>query len=335
MRSARISAIEYALPARTVSNEEIGSMHPEWRMSEVAHRTGVLRRHVAGPEETALDLAETACRKLLSRLDYAPSGVQGILFCTQTPDYVMPPNACLLQHRLGLPTSVAALDFSLACSGYVYGLLLAKSMIAAGAMDSVLLVTADTYSKLISPQDRGPYTLFGDGAAASLVEAAATGISEFVVGTDGSQAGCFIVPAGGARMPRSAATDDLVADRSGNRRSQEQIRMDGTGVLAFVEREIPSAVRTLLGRAGVSFADVDLVVLHQASQLASDYLSRALGIPPEKLFGNIAHLGNTVSASIPIALRDAEAQGRLLRGQRVLIVGFGVGLSWGACLLTW
>ncbi len=335
MRTARIAAIEYALPARSVSNEEIARLHPGWRIREVARRTGVLSRRVAGSEETALDLAEKACRALLSRMEYKPSQIQGILFCTQTPDYVMPPNACLLQHRLGLPTSVAAFDFSLACSGYVYGLFLAKSLIAAGAMDSVLLVTGDTYSKLISPLDRGPYTLFGDAAAASLIVPAESGISDFVLGTDGSQGSCFIVPAGGSRLPRNAETGKLSADKSGNQRSQEQIAMDGAAVLAFVEREIPAAIEALLRRVNANLSEVDLFVFHQASQLATDYLAGALQIPQDKIFSNIAEIGNTVSASIPIALRDAERQGKLTTGDRVMLVGFGVGLSWGACLLTW
>jgi 3-oxoacyl-[acyl-carrier-protein] synthase-3 len=335
MRGARITAVDYALPARVVTNAEIEKLHPQWRMPEVARRTGVVRRHIASPDETALDLAETACTGLFARLGYEPAKIQALLFCTQTPDHVMPPNANLLQHRLGLRRDLVAFDFSLACSGYVYGLFLAKSMIAAGALDTVLLVTADTYSKLISPLDRGPYTLFGDGAAASLVEPGDEGVSDFVFGTDGSQAGCFIVPAGGAKFPRSASTAAVMTDRSGNRRSMEQISMDGAGVLAFVQREIPSAVESLLRRTEVDLSDIDLVVFHQASLVATDYLAGALRIPPEKLFTNIAELGNTVSASIPIALRDAELQGRLLKGNLVLIVGFGVGLSWGACLLRW
>lgn len=335
MRTARISAVEYALPARILTNSEIAERHPNWRMPEVARRTGVVSRHVAESSETALDLAEVACQKLLSGNRAGGVQIRAILFCTQTPDYIMPPNACLLQDRLGLPTSVAALDFTLACSGYVYGLFLAKSMVTSGAVDSVLLVTADTYSKLISPDDRGPYTLFGDGAAATLIQPGSEGIHDFVLGTDGSQAACFIVEAGGARVPRDIMTTGVRVDRSGNKRSREQIKMNGPAVLAFVQRDIPGAVSSLLGRSGTTIQDLDVVVFHQASQLATDYLAQTLGIREDQLYQNIARVGNTVSASIPIALRDAEIEGRLSAGDKVLLVGFGVGLSWGACLLTW
>lgn len=335
LNGAYIAGIDYALPARRVSNALLAELHPAWQMDQVALRTGVQERAWCDENETALDLAEAACRTVLTRLNWAVSDIDAVLFCTQSPDHVMPPNACLLQARLGLTKSVAALDFSLACSGFVYGLYLAKALIESGAARRVLLVTAETYSKWMHPDDRGPMTLFGDGAAATLIAGGRSGIGPLSLGTDGRGASIFIIPAGGARQPATADTRQPQTDQSGNVRTAENIYMDGGAVLDFVKKEIPEFVRTLLGQANSSLDLIDLVIFHQASQVSLDHLNRALHIPPEKRFSNLANIGNTVSASIPMALRDAELQGVLKAGRQVLIVGFGVGLSWGGGLLTW
>lgn len=332
--TARILGIDYALPERVVTNAELAAAHPAWRMPDVALRTGVLERRMAAADETALDLGVRASESLLERIGVRRDEVDAVLFCTQTPDYPLPPNACLLQARLGLPRGVAALDFTLACSGFIYGLWLARSLVDSRSARRVLLVTADTYSTLIGPGDRAAATLFGDGGAATLVGPGERGLDDFVLGTDGAAAECFIVPAGGARQPRSATTVEPRRDRSGNVRSAEQIRMDGAGVLAFVQREVPRAVRELLARTHLTLDDVDLVIFHQASRTALDHLNAVLEVPAGKRFENIERLGNTVSASLPIALRDAELAGRLRPGSRVLLVGFGVGLSWGCALVT-
>ena len=313
----------------------LADLHPAWQMDQVALRTGVQERAWCDEKETALDLAEAACQKVLTRLNCAASDIDAVLFCTQSPDHVMPPNACLLQARLGLSKSAAALDFSLACSGFVYGLYLAKALIESGAARRVLLVTAETYSKWMHPDDRGPMTLFGDGAAATLIADGRNGIGPLSLGTDGRGASTFIIPAGGARQPASAETSQPVTDPSGNVRTAENIYMDGGAVLDFVKKEIPGFVHTLLGQANTSLDLIDLVIFHQASQVTLDHLNRALHIPPEKRFSNLANVGNTVSASIPMAVRDAELQGVLRAGMKLLIVGFGVGLSWGGGLLTW
>ena len=332
---ACIAAIDYALPERRISNEMLAERHPTWQMDQVVLRTGVKERAWCSASETALDLAEVACQKVLAHADWAVNDVDVVLFCTQSPDHVMPPNACLLQDRLGLSKTVAALDFSLACSGFIYGLYLAKALIGSGAARRVLLVTAETYSKWMHPDDRGPLTLFGDGAAATLIAGGRTGIETIVVGTDGHSASTFMIPAGGARCPASEKTKQPVTDQSGNVRTAENIYMNGGAVLDFVKKEIPSFVRGLLKQARLTLDSVDLVIFHQASQITLDHLNHALHIPPNKQFSNITYVGNTVSASIPMALRDAELQGVLKPNMRVLLVGFGVGLSWGGCILTW
>jgi 3-oxoacyl-[acyl-carrier-protein] synthase-3 len=331
----RIVGIDVALPDRVVTNDELALLHPEWKIAQVARRTGVVARHWCAPNETALDLAEVACRRLESRSPGLIEQSDALLFCTQSPDYWMPPDACLLQDRLGLSHTTAALDFSLACSGYVYGLYLAKALLLSKSARQVLLVAAETYSKWMHPGDRGPMTLFGDGAAATVLTLGGEAEWHFSVGTNGAGRRAFCVPAGGARRPRDASSAVETKDASGNVRTAEHLLMDGAAVLDFVKREMPRFVQTHLRDTGTPLESIDLVLFHQASQVGLDYLNEALHIPPEKRFSNMSHIGNTVSASLPIALREAETNGRLCPGMRVLLVGFGVGLSWGVGVITW
>lgn len=334
-QSVCIAAIDYALPERRVTNEMLAEWHPTWQIDQVELRTGVKERAWCSEGETALDLAEVACRKVLARANWDLNTIDAVLFCTQSPDHVMPPNSCLLQDRLGLSKSVAALDFTLACSGFIYGLYLAKALVSSGAAHRVLLVTAEAYSRWMHPDDRGPVTLFGDGAAATLITSGRTGIEAMALGTDGHGASTFIIPAGGARWPASDNTKQQTTDQSGNVRTAENIYMNGGSVLDFVKKEIPSFVRRLLEQSNSTLDSVDLVIFHQASLITLDHLNRALRIPRQKQFSNITYIGNTVSASIPMAIRDAELQGVLKPNMRLMLVGFGVGLSWGGCVLTW
>lgn len=335
MRTIRIAEIVPELPETVVTNEMLHREHPDWNLPLLEAKTGVRARRIAGPGETALDLAERACRRLFEAHPELPGRVGAILFCTQTPDHVMPPNATLLHGRLGLPESVFALDFTLACSGYVYGLALARGLAATGVADEILLVTADTYSRLIGPGDRATRTLFGDGAAVTWLRASERpGLVDLLAGTVGAEADAFTVPAGGCRTPRSAETARPTRDLAGNERSAEQIRMDGRAVLDFTERVVPANVRALLERNGLGIDDLSAVVIHQASAIALDRLEAALGIGADRSFRHLGEIGNTVSASIPLALREAQDRGIVREGGTVLLVGFGVGLSFGSALVT-
>lgn len=335
MSNAYIEAIASYLPDTVVSNADLGRQHPEWRMDDVAKKTGVLNRHWCRPDETALDLAATAVERVFTAAHVGPQEVDSILFCTQTPDFVMPPNACLLQDRLGFPRSTAALDFTHACSGYLYGLYLAKALIESRSAERVLLVTAETYSKRLSPDDRGPATLFGDAAAATLIRSGADGIGEVALGTDGNEYRAFFVPSGGARNATVINAASVDQDRHVNQRSACDLYMDGPAVLSFVSRVIPAHVNRSLEQWDLTMNDIDLVVFHQASKVSLDMLTRALRLSPDRTFSNIEHVGNTVSASIPLALSAAEQVRRLKDGMRILLVGFGVGMSWGSCVITW
>lgn len=327
-----IKAIEYALPQQVVTNADYEREFPDWHMSIIAAKTGVYQRHIAAPEETALTFAKIACDKLFAKHDRKE--VDAIIFCTQSPDYIMPPNSYLLHKYLGLPGSVLAFDYNQACSGFVYGLVLAKSLIKAATAKNVLLITGDTYSKYINKKDRSTRVLFGDGAAATLLceEAGDRGILDHLIDSEGSRFDQFYIKAGGCLIPRSDATAVEIEDRSGNIRTDNDIHMNGMGVLSFFQSMVPRQVKALLKNNGLEVAAVDQFIFHQASKLAMDAVAQMLKLPAGKAFSNIANVGNTVSASIPIATRDALDAGVVRPGDTIVFSGFGVGLSWGSLL---
>jgi len=331
---AAIRAVDYHLPERALTNRELADAFPDWTLEKIAGKTGIDERHLAAPEECASDLAVAAARKLFAGGACRPEAIDFLLLCTQSPDYFLPTTACILQDRLGLPTSAGALDFNLGCSGFVSGLSLAKGLIETGQAANVLLLTAETYSKFMHPDDRSVRALFGDAAAATLVQARpdASGglpwIGPFVFGTDGKGKENLIVARGGMRRPAESA-----ADARG--RFPNHLHMNGPEIFTFTLRAVPRAVAELLERAGKSIDDVDLFVFHQANRYMLDHLRDKLKIPPEKFVVALDHCGNTVSSTIPIALKETVGRQLLRPGQLVMLVGFGVGYSWGATLMRW
>lgn len=333
---ASIRAVEYHLPERVVSTADLAREFPEWSAEKIESKTGIGARHISAEGECASDLAVEAARKLFASGVASPADIDYILLCTQSPDHFLPTTACLLQHRLGIPTSAGALDFNLGCSGYIYGLGLAEGLIFSGQARSVLLLTAETYSKFINQRDRSVRTVFGDAAAATLltaVESAEPRIGPFLYGTDGSGGPNLIVPAGAMRQPRTGASGSAVADDQGNVRSQDDLYMNGPEIFSFTLSAVPEMVAGVLKRAGLALDDIDLFVFHQANRYMLDHLRKRLRIPPEKFYMFLENCGNTVSSTIPIALKHAAQQGVLKADSRVMLVGFGVGYSWGATLL--
>lgn len=324
MYRAIITAVEYHLPARKLTNEQLESCFPEWPAQKIEEKLGISNRHIAAGGECSSDLAIKAAEKLFSRGACCPSKIDFLLFCTQTPDYLLPTSACLIQERLGLPKSSGALDFSLGCSGYVYGLGLAKGLIETGQARKVLLLTGETYSKLMRPDDKATRTLFGDAGTATLVEEgdqSETGqIGPFVYGTDGSGGEHLMVRQGGMRHPGPPLTD------TGG------LCMNGGEIFTFSVREVSRAVEALMERTGTNRDSIDLFIFHQANAYMLEFLRKKCRIPEEKFYTCFATTGNTVSNTIPIALHHALAEDRIQSGSTVMFVGFGVGLSWGACL---
>jgi 3-oxoacyl-[acyl-carrier-protein] synthase III len=340
-QSNRVGASIYAIglhfPETRLGNEELASELMGWTAEKIFDKTGINERRVVKADETALDLAEKACLDLFGTKSVTRDEVDFLILCTQAPDYILPTSACLLQDRLGLKTSVGAFDINLGCSGYVYGLSIATGLIAAGFAKKILLVTADTYSKYINKKDRSVRTLFGDGATASLVvacEPTQSSIGSFVFGTDGSGANHLIVPAGGAKYPQTQATGIETTDISGNIRSQNNLFMDGAAIMAFTLAEVPKAFAKLLATANVTLEEIDYVVFHQANAFMLEALRKKMKIPREKMPCSFEKIGNTVSSTIPVVLSDLMATQKFEPGKTVALVGFGVGLSWSACILT-
>ncbi|HEX4197791.1 MAG TPA: ketoacyl-ACP synthase III [Caulobacteraceae bacterium] len=331
MRTARLKALSSFLPETVLSNETLAALYPGWTPQKIVEKTGVRERRIAAPGETAADLACGAAQRLFAETGLDPAGIDFLLLCTQAPDYILPTTACLLQERLGLRQDCGALDFNLGCSGFVYGLALAKGLIETGAASRVLLLTADTYSRFIHPGDKSVRTLFGDGAAATLVEAVEADhamIGPFVFGTDGRGGPNLIVAAGAARRERDAASAVEMIDESGNVRSLDNLYMNGGAIVSFTLKTVPEAVGKLLAAAGLAMDDIDLFVFHQASAFILERLRRKIGIRPERFVVELESCGNTVSSTIPIALERQVGQPS---GDRTaMLVGFGVGYSWAA-----
>jgi 3-oxoacyl-[acyl-carrier-protein] synthase-3 len=337
--TARILGIEYYLPAHIETNECLRVKNPNWNVDDIYKKTGIISRHIAASDETASDLGFIAAIKLLKRLDVNIHEIDYLIFCTQSPDYLLPSSACILQHRLGLSKNIGAFDFNLGCSGYIYGLNIAKSMILSKTAHQVLLIVADTYSKYIHPRDRTVSMLFGDGAAATLIgpgkDCSGSRIGEFVLGTDGSGAEKLIVPSGACRIPRTSRTDEEITDSDGCTRSANNLFMDGPSVFNFAISVVPHLVKTLLMKAGLSLDQIDWYIYHQANKFMLDHLAKCSKIPSQKMVINLETIGNTVSASIPIALQMQVEKGQILPGDKLVLVGFGVGYSWGACEILW
>jgi 3-oxoacyl-[acyl-carrier-protein] synthase III len=334
MQNVRILDIEYALPDLVVTNEDLNRENPEWDMRNVETKSGVVQRHIAAEGETAFDLAARACDKLFSGGRHDKSEIDAVIFCTQSPDYIMPSNAFLLHEYLDLAENVMAFDYNLACSGYVYGLAIARSLILSGTASKVLLATGDTYSRYINKGDRSARVLFGDGAAVSLVTGSDSeaGIQDLMLATSGKHHRKFYIPAGGCREQALAEVPPEM-DASGNLRTRNDIHMDGMAVWSFIQSTVPKQIRSLMERNSLSPDAIDLFVFHQASKMTLDSLTRALRLNPEKVYLNLAQTGNLVSSSLPVALKNALDEGRIRPGNLILISGFGVGLSWGSLLM--
>jgi 3-oxoacyl-[acyl-carrier-protein] synthase-3 len=316
------------VPERVVTNHDLAQIvdtTDEW----IRSRTGITeRRIVAGPKETTATLATRAARAALEVADLPASALDLVICTTTTPEYICPATACLVQDALGA-THAAAYDLNAACSGFVYGLVMARSMILSGDADYVLVVGAETMSRIIDWTDRQTCVLFGDGAGALLLAASEEpgGILACTLGSDGSGGELLIVPGGGSANPTSAET---VAA------GLHSIKMDGKAVFRFATRAMAEATRSVAARAGWTLDEIDLVVPHQANQrILQSAVVNQLKIAEERVVSNVDRYGNTSTASIPIALCEAIAAGRIHAQDKLVLVGFGAGLTWGAVAIRW
>ena len=331
--SAGIAAIAYQLPDAVLDNAALELIDPRFNAAKVKAKTGIDQRRIAAPGECASDLAVAAAIKLFAVNGIAADSIDYLIFCTQAPDYFLPTTACLIHRRLALRRDAGAVDINLGCSGFIYGLGLAKGLIASDQASRVLLLTADTYSKFMAAGDMGVRSIFGDGAAATLVCAGeGRALGPFVYGSDGAGAANLIVATGGLRDPGG---EDGFVSASGEMRRGRPLVMNGPEIFNFTIAAVPDLVRATLDRAGLVADDIDLWVFHQANTTMLEALRRKLDLPAERFWMDLAEAGNTVSSTIPIALARAQSAGRLVPGTRLMLVGFGVGYSWGACVAKW
>ena len=327
VKYAAIGPISVYLPEKVETNDDLKLKFPSWDLDLIYSKTGIFKRHIAADHECASDLGVAAAQQLFDENDIDPHSIDFLLLCTQTPDYPLPTTACLMQNRLGLRTSTGALDFNLGCSGFVYGLALADGLIRNGTANRVLLITAETYSKYIDSEDRSLRTIFGDAAAATLIESSdQQSLSRFQFGTDGSGADTLLVTQGGARR-----AEDAHKPRH-RQRWRSELYMDGPSLISFTVAAVPQLVQEIVDGAGLREDEIDLFLFHQATHKMLAMLQERLGLDDRRLPIVLREYGNTVSSTIPITIREMRNQQRLSAERKNLIVVFGVGWSWGGCI---
>ena len=324
MQRTHILSTGSFLPEKIISNEDLTQFSPEARKL-IAEKTGVQTRRHAGEAECTSDLAISAARKCLQKVDFLPENIQGIVLSTSSPDRMQPATATRVQHELGAKNAFA-FDINSVCSGGSFGITVVDSLIQSGKFQSILLIAAEMYSKILSTKDFSTYPFFGDGAGAVLFQAGngcSSGVLHSCLGTDGSRSDTICVPGGGTMLP----FEKMPGPRSA------YFRMRGEEVFAFTMDKGPKIIRRLLEEAGVATDEVKCFICHQANINILHGIAGLLGIPKEKFFVNLDRYGNTASASVLIALDEAVSQGRLVQGDLAVIATFGGGLSWGANLI--
>lgn len=329
-----ISGIAAALPKQIINNYEHDLYFSKKDIREIISKIGVEERRFADEKTCSSDLCFAAAEKLITEMNINRTEIDLLIFISQTPDYRMPATSVLLQERLKLSTSTITLDISLGCSAFLYGLTLAYSMITSGAVRKVMLLDGETRSKVYSQKDRKTGFLFGDGGVAALIESGEKfGSSWFSLNSDGSRASLIKIPAGGYRKMSSCETvKEKIVDEYGNIRSDEQGYMNGADVFNFVIREVPKDFVKLLEYSNQDISSIDYFIFHQANSYINGFLSKKLKLPEEKIPSTIQKFGNTSSVSVPLTI-VSELREKLNSHKRLLLSGFGVGLTWGTALI--
>jgi 3-oxoacyl-[acyl-carrier-protein] synthase III len=333
MNRSYIKALTYYLPKQALTNEELSREFSDPNIEKTAGKVGIDVRYIAAEDETAGDMAEQAARNLFQEYNLAPETIDFLILCTQSPDYFLPATACVLQHRLGIPSNAGAIDFNQGCSGYLYGLALAKGLIAANVAKNILLLTAETYSKHIHPQDKANRILFGDAASATLISNEGfAAIGEFSLGTDGAGANNLIVKTGG--MKHKNALNDFSIDENGTVISSDHLFLNGAEIFSFTQEKVPLLIKSTLLQNGLEQEQIDLFVFHQSNRFMLDFLRKKIKIDEDKFYYCLSRFGNTVSSTIPIALKEAMADKTIKVNNKILLASYGVGYSWAGVVLN-
>lgn len=324
MIGLNLRKISYVLPERIETNAQLKIKHPNWNIDEIEKKTGITKRYISKENETSLDLGFLASKNLFQEYQINQNQIDSILFISQSADYALPSSSCILQEKLSLRKDILALDINLGCSGFVNSLAVASSLIKSNMINNCLIVCAETYSKYIDENDRTNKLIFSDASSACLVEKDLnlnSYIGNFCFGCDGSGAEELIVKGSGAR--------------NNIEKNKQKLFMNGPAILLFTLNQVPKLLSETLKKNCLELNDIDLFIFHQASKIVLDLLAERIGINRLKMFSNLDSKGNTVSCSIPIALKDAYQENHLFLNQRVLIIGFGVGYSLGATIIKW
>lgn len=322
----RVAATGSYVPDQIVTNDDLAALgcDSDW----IVRRTGILQRRKASAEQATSDLAYEAALRAIREADVTIDQIDLILVATITPDHPTPSTSCELQRRLG--AVAPAMDINAACAGFMYALVTAAQFLRAGNAKCVLIVGADLMSRTVNPDDKKTYPLFGDAAGAAILtldeSESGAGILSYQLGSEGCGGEMLCIPAGGTRMPLTPAA---------HAEGQQYLRMDGRGVFKWAVRVFEESTRNVLEHAEASVEQIDMIVLHQANQRIIDSAVSDLNVPAEKVFVNLDRYGNTSAASIPLALDEAVRNGKIVKGNHVLLCGFGAGLAWGTALMRW
>lgn len=330
---AYLNYTTYYLPEGTLSNEDINREFPEWDIDKIARKTGIYNRHVAAEDEFPLEMSVKVATKLFEEYQIDKSEIDFILVCSQNSDYIFPATACMVQNELGLKKSCGALDFNLGCSGYVYGLGLAKGLVDSGLAKKVLFITVEVLTKFIGKADKSNRTIIGDGATANLVTNEKTGfeLMNFVFGTDGSGIEHIIIKEGGSRCPE--ISNIVIEDEYGNKHKDSELYMNGREVFTFVLSTVPQLIADTLAKNNLTHDDISHYIFHQANKYMLDNVRKKIGIPEEKYVILMGDCGNTSSCSVPVSFKRLMGQKEIHSGEYLCLAGFGVGLSWGGVVI--
>ena len=327
-----IHSIAACVPSMVEKNESLEYLIPKEDLEKTINNIGIRERRIADKDVCASDLCLRAAEQLIEDNGIEKESIQALIFVSQTSDYHQPATAPILQNRLGLSKSTLCFDVNLACSGYVYGLSIAYSFCTQMGCARVLLLVGETMSKITSEYDRESKPLFGDAGTATHIEKGEYGESFFSMNSDGSGADVMMIPVGGFRNPSSIEAFEMTEDEKGNRRNGYQFRMDGMDVFNFGMRVEPKDIKNLLAFAGKTVDDIDLLIFHQANKFMTDFFAKRLKVAVEKIPYSLDRFGNTSSASIPLTI-VSELYDKFPEREKVILSGFGAGLSWGSVLL--
>lgn len=330
-----INKISYYLPSKVVSNDDLYALFPESAQDKTLHKIGVKERRIVDKNELASDIGVRAALRLFEEHEVDPHDIDFLIFCAAEYDYYTPTTACLIHQQLGLKESAGAVDYNQGCSGFLYGISMASGLISIDTAKHVLLITTSTLTKELHPKDKSSRFLFGDAAAATLISSSEEErIHQFCFGTDGNGAEIIIKRDGGARNPLSEKSKIETVDRYHNITAPKYLKMDGFAIFSFALKRVPLLVADTLLKNNVELDDIDLFVFHQANAFLLDSLRKKMKIPEDKFYFCLENIGNTVACSIPIALKEAIDEGKAKEGDKIMLVAFGVGLSWGATIVT-